>query len=380
MGQKNQKGTVSIINADGRIRLRWRYQGKRYSLNSGLYDKINLKAAKKSVLQIELDMLNGQFDDSLVKYGARVAVVREEKVHQQTIVEHFENWVKEFKQLDCEKNSDYFHLRNTLRKWGEISPDEMLIRLNTENYAPKTYNERLAILSGFSKWMVKRDYWTVNPFDGVSKRRVKKVDKPDRQPFTEEEIRDILAAVRDDIFCPPSSRYRHSHYYPFLYFLFKTGVRNAEAVGLRVGSIDLKKKIILIKEAMARSVHGTHASARIRKETKNGKVRMLPLTADLMDVLSPLLTGKSPDDLVFQSFSGLPIDDKMFQRRVFSIVLQGLNIPHRVLYACRHTFGSRCIDAGITPVMTAFLMGNNPETALRNYTHQLGLPKELPTL
>ena len=380
MGYKSPKGAVSISEHKGRIRLRWRFDGKRYSFNLGSYDKLNLKAAKKTVLQIELDMVNSQFDDTLVKYGAKVVVVREEKLQPLTIVEHFERWVKEFKQLDCEKNSDYFHLRNTLRKWGEISPDEMLIRLNTEKYAPKTYNERLAILSGFSKWMVKRDYWTANPFDGVSKRRVKKVDKPDRQPFTEEEIRIILDAVKNDIFCPPCSRYTHSHYYPFLYFIFKTGVRNSEAVGLRVGSVNTEAKVIIIKEAMARSVHGTHASARIRKETKNGKVRMLPLTVDLMDVLSPLLTGKSPNDLVFQSFSGLPIDDKMFQRRVFSIVLQGLNIPHRVLYACRHTFGSRCIDAGITPVMTAFLMGNNPETALRNYTHQIGLPKDLPSI
>jgi integrase len=28
--------------------------------------------------------------------------------------------------------------------------------------------------------------------------------------------------------------------------------------------------------------------------------------------------------------------------------------------------------------MTAFLMGNNPETALRRYTHQMSLPTELP--
>lgn len=380
LGHKSPKGAVSISEHKGRIRLRWRYEGKRYSLNLGSYDKINLKAAKKTVLQIELDMVNNQFDDTLVKYGAKAVIVREANLQPQTIVEHFERWVKEFKQLDCEKNTDYYHLRNTLRKWGEITPDEMLMRLNTEKYAPKTYNERLAILSGFSKWMVKRDFWTVNPFDGVSKRRVKKVDKPDRHPFTEEEIRNILVAVKNDVCCPPSSRYKHSHYYPFLYFLFKTGVRNAEAVGLRVGSVNTETKVIIIKEAMARSVQGTHASARIRKETKNGKVRMLPLTADLMDVLLPLLTGKSPDDLVFQSFSGLPIDDKMFQRRVFSIVLQGLNIPHRVLYACRHTFGSRCIEAGITPVMTAFLMGNNPETALRNYTHQLTIPDQLPQI
>lgn len=377
LGIKNQKGTVSVKNVKNRIRLRWRYQGKRYSLSLGAYDKINLKAAKKVILQIELDMANGQFDDTLVKYGSRVNTAVDEPKKLQPIVAYFEKWVKEYKQLDCDKHSDYYHLRNTLRKWGEINPSEMLHRLNTENYSPKTYNERLSMLNGFSCWMINQEVWAFNPFDGVSRRKVKKAERQDRVPFTEEEIQRILEAINNDSYCPPSSRYKHSFYYPFIYFLFKTGVRNAEAVGLRVGNLDFKNNLIVIKEALARTVKGTHANARIRKETKNGKVRHIPFTDDLKELLTPLVNEKDKDDLVFQSYSGLPIDDRMFQRRVFATVLKHLKIPHRVLYACRHTFGSRCIDQGITPVMTAFLMGNNPETALRNYTHQINLPKEL---
>jgi integrase len=380
LGIKNQKGTVSVENFKNRIRLRWRFQCKRYSLSIGQYDKINLKAAKKIVLQIELDIANGQFDSTLVKYGAKEVIVHNEKVQPQSIVEYFEKWVKEYKQLDCDKNSDYYHLRNTLRKWGEINPSEMLQKLNIENYCAKTYNERLSMLNGFSIWMVKQNVWTGNPFDGVSRRKVKKTEKKDRIPFTKEEIRLILDAIKHDRFCPTSSRYKHSFYYPFIYFIFKTGVRNAEAVGLRVGSLDFKNKTIIIKEALARTVKGTHAAARVRKETKNGKQRFLPMTEDLEELLKPVIVGKDADDLVFQSFSGGAIDDRMFQRRVFFHVLRKLNIPHRVLYACRHTFGSKCIESGINPVMTAFLMGNNAETALRNYTHQINIPQNLPEI
>jgi integrase len=380
LGHKSPKGAVSITNYKERIRLRWRYQGKRYSLSLAQYDKVNLKATKKVVLQIELDMANGQFDYSLIKYGGKVVKTLEEPKKPQTIVAYFERWVKDYKHLDCDKNSDYYHLRSTLKKWGEINPNEMLARLNTELYSPKTYNERLSMLKGFSIWMVKHGHWTTNHFDDVSRKKVNKTEKPDRLPFTEEEIRLILEAVRENRFCPVSSRCKHSHYYPFLFFIFRTGVRNAEAVGLRVGSLDFTKNVITIKESLARTLNGTHAEARVRKSTKNGKVRMLPFTEDLKKILLPLALEKVPDDLVFQSFSGKSIDDRMFQRRIFSIVLKGLNISHRVLYACRHTFGSRCIDAGITPVMTAFLMGNNPETALRNYTHQITLPKDLPLI
>jgi integrase len=59
LGIKNQKGTISVENFKNRIRLRWRYLGKRYSFSLGPYDKVNLKATKKIVLQIELDMANG---------------------------------------------------------------------------------------------------------------------------------------------------------------------------------------------------------------------------------------------------------------------------------------------------------------------------------
>jgi integrase len=380
MGIKNQKGNVSIENYKNRIRLRWRYEGKRYSLSLSSYTKTNVLAAKKIVLQIELDIAKEQFDNTLVKYGGKTAPSIQIAEKTFTIVEYFEKWVKTYKQLDCDKNSDYFHLRNTLKKWGEIPNSEMLNKLNVEKYSPKTYNERLSMLNMFSIWMRSQGIWDYNPFEGVSRRKVKKTEKADRVPFKEEEIKLILAAIKNDTFCPPSSRYKHSFYYPFIYFIFKTGVRNAEAVGLRVGSLDFKNKTIIIKEAFARTVRGTHTAARVRKETKNGKVRMIPMTEDLEAILSTQVMGKGLDDLVFHSFSGGAIDDRMFQRRVFSVVLRGLNIPHRVLYACRHTFGSRCIDEGLTPVMTAFLMGNNPETALRNYTHQMSIPKELPNI
>jgi integrase len=94
MGIKKQKGTVYIENLKSRIRLRWQYLKKRYSVSHSAYNKVNLVAAKSVGLQIELDMANGQFDDTLVKYGGKAMVVPEEKVYPKSVVEHFEKWVK----------------------------------------------------------------------------------------------------------------------------------------------------------------------------------------------------------------------------------------------------------------------------------------------
>ncbi len=71
LGHKSPKGAVSITNYKDRIRLRWRYLGKRYSLSLASYNKINLKVANKVVLQIELDIANGQFDSTLVRYSGK---------------------------------------------------------------------------------------------------------------------------------------------------------------------------------------------------------------------------------------------------------------------------------------------------------------------
>jgi integrase len=377
MGHKNSKGNVSLTNYNGRIRLRWRYQSIRYSLNLLSYNKTNLLAAKKTALQIEQDMADEKFDHSLNAYkGEAKSIVEIEKA----VVEYFEEWTSDIKQMDCEKHTNYNSVRNMLRKWGTIEEQNIHKKLNAEIFCAGTYNRRLTMLKDFVKWLIKKGIWSFNALEDINAKRIKKVKHEKRKPFSENEIKRILDAFKNDTYTPKSSSFKHSHYYPFIYFIFKTGVRNAEAIGLRVGSINSKDKQIHIKEVLARSLKSTSSMQRIRKETKNGKERVLPLSPDLLKIIKPLLDNKNDDDLVFQSQTGLSIDDNNFQKRIFKKVLRELKIQERVLYACRHTFGSRCIDSGITPVMTAFLMGNNPETALRNYTHQINLPKDLPKI
>ncbi|GAA4334947.1 site-specific integrase [Flaviaesturariibacter amylovorans] len=377
MGTKNPKGSVSIENIDGRIRLRFRYLGKRYAINLFAYNRANLLEAKKVALQIEQDIRSCSLDLSLDKYRPGQKAAEQEP---KTIIELFEGWVRDYRNMDCEKDIDYNSTRNMMRRWGRFDTRSVVRLLNAENIAPRTYNRRLTLLRAFFTWAVKSKAVPENPLEEVLPKKAKRTEKANRKPFTEYEIVRILEAFRKDSFSSDGQQVRHSHYYPFLFFMFSTGVRNAEGVGLRVKHVDLQRNCIYINEALARSLKGTNAAARVRKDTKNGKHRVIPMSEELRVVVEPLLEGKGPEDLVFKSPKGKAIDDSMFQKRIFSKVLKGLGIEHRVLYACRHTFGSRCIADGITPVMTAFLMGNNPETALRNYTHQLGLPKALPAI
>lgn len=376
MGIKNQKGTVSIENYRSRLRLRWRHKGVRFQISLSAYNKINLPSAKKIALEIERDIALDIFDESLAKYKGNplnIPVIK-------SFVQLYEEWVTTNLNMDCEINVNYNAFRNMIRKWEDVNEKNVLKIFNQEKFCATTYNRRLTMLKHFVSWLVKMKVWKTNSVADIKSKKVKKIVSSKRKPFTEGEISKILEAFKNDTFTSKSSAYKHSQYYPFIYFIFKTGVRNAEAIGLRAEKINIPAKTILINEVLARSLKGTSSQQRIRKETKNGKERLLPLTPDLLAVLNPVLEGKSSDDLLFTTANGLPIDDNNFQKRIFKPILKKLEIDERVLYACRHTFGSRCIDGGITPVMTAFLMGNNPETALKNYTHQLNIPSELPKI
>lgn len=66
---RSLKGTVSVVDKNGWVQLRWRYQGKRYYLSLGLpYDPVNCRVAEQRANQIQLDMLAGHFDTTLTSY------------------------------------------------------------------------------------------------------------------------------------------------------------------------------------------------------------------------------------------------------------------------------------------------------------------------
>jgi integrase len=191
-----------------------------------------------------------------------------------------------------------------------------------ENWSVSTYNKRLNILCHFFTWLQNSGVITSNSLSDVNRKRSKKKKKSERRiPLTEEEISVFLEAIRLDTFCHKCSPVKHSFYHPFLKFIFLTGVRNAEAIGLRIRHIDFESGLIEISEALARTVKGTNHAARIQKGTKTDNVRYLPIAVELKELLIVQIQGKNSDDFVFASPKWLSIDDRMLERRVIKPVL-----------------------------------------------------------
>lgn len=411
------KTKVAVAPYKHYLRVRFTANGKRHQILTPDQTQISSYKANLIKHQIERDLLDNQFDETLQRYKdmLRKTALAELIQEQQQVkasnlsrsiietpvapvqegpinfLEKFDDYCR-WLELDLDNLTTYYlHCRNMMERWGKFTVDQVphLLKtkcavatgkknkLKTKEPSGRTFNYRRSCLKGFFDWLVKKRVILENPVENIKPRKEDKFPE-DRRPFTESEARRILEAFRTDQFKAKCSGYTHSQYYPFIAFMFHTGIRNAEAIGLRVRDVDLEACEVTISHALARDGSCTNPSARYFKETKNNNVRVLPMDQYLYDLLEPLCRGKKPKDLVFQNYRGNAIDDRMLQRRVWSKILDGLNISKRDLYACRHTFATRAVRQGMKPHEVAYLMGDNLDTVLERYFHNNQRPDSLP--
>jgi hypothetical protein len=76
---------------------------------------------------------------------------------------------------------------------------------------------------------------------------------------------------------------------------------------------------------------------------------------------------RAPDDFVFMTPAGTPIDEANFQRRVWLRALRALRIRPRPFYNCRHTYISMLLDAGAKPLFVCRQTGTSLEMIEKHY-------------
>jgi len=268
-----------------------------------------------------------------------------------------------------------------IKRWGNIQLDQVADRLQSENVSSSTFNKRLSYLKRCFDYCVEEKRIERNPLARMNPRRESRAVKANRRPFTGEEIALILEAFEHDTCCSPKSAYKHHQYYPFVKFLFLTGVRISEAIGIRVKDIDLETGEIEISSVLARSDDGlTSAKQRVRKETKTDNTRFLIMNAGLRTLVTGAIAGKKPDELLFITHKGNAIDDHCFSQRVWKPVLKQLGIEYRVPYTARHTLATRAIESGMPINQVSYILGHsNVQTTLSFYTHK-SKPVAMPEL
>lgn len=394
------KSLVTASNADGKIRLRFTYNKKQHSWNlKEHYNPENLIKVSSLVAWIDSDIKNGQLDLTKQKYRLRKGMLISNDTPLQMsnmssvdFIRHFEIWTTQIRQKNIDLDCDYRAMHIIIKRWGSYTTDQIIELLGKESWSIKTYNKRLGMLKAFTHWLHKTKKLEVDFLDDVVTKKELTSENPDkdetiglRDPFTNQDVIKILDSFYNNTHCSKYCQPKHSYYYPFVYFIFRLGVRNAEAVGIKIKDLDLNKNIIHIKRSLPRQyvyqvdqsgnqkVVYTHKEKTPKKGSVNKNFqRKVLLTPDVKELLLPLIKNRASNELVFVSpRSSGPISDANFQKRIFYKVLAALNIPRRNLYACRHTLITRSIQGGHSIAMLAQQVGNSPKMIESVYLHEM---------
>jgi integrase len=172
---------------------------------------------------------------------------------------------------------------------------------------------------------------------------------PDVDPYIPEEREQILEG------------FRKSRYYAFVYHQFWTGMRPSEACYLKWGKVDLTYGKTRVEGSRVRGHEGRTQTKRSNREI------------DLHDNLLPVLKAHkplhvSPDDYVFTTPEGTPIEEERFYRREWLPKLRRLNIRPRPFYNTRHSYTSFMLSVGGKIAFVSKQTGDSIKTLETHYT------------
>lgn len=350
---KAKAGTVVILERNGRLSLRWSWQGKRYQFSLGLVDEsIGRAAAEMKARQIEMDMTTGHFDPSLVKYKSDTVRASRELTGHLLLAEFAKSKSKLVAAKTLEK---YQHVEKKLAKFAstKLAADytertTILFRdyLLTQ-ISPISAAEYFSVINAAWEWGIAAGLLKENPWKTmISAFKVPPIESP--QPFTLDEIRAIIDTMDE------SRAYRY--YTPLIRFLFGTGCRTGEALGLRWGVIADDISQVWIGESYKRDS--------VRGATKMHKARTIYPSPKMQSLLLDIRPNHyDQTTLVFPApRTGGYINDNNLSKRVWTRTLQRAGVPHRKLYNTRSTFISHALASGATPAKVAEIVGDRVET------------------
>ena len=345
----------NLTKDKGSYRIDFTLEGKRKRFYPGTKDEV---IAKQLVQQMTYEWQTSQFDLSLRSYKLKNKSQpetrhssKEKGTAPQTLLALWDMWVSSLHLAQSTKNGHYYLVRQAIKRHDPQASDVLWFVKLRQVWSVSTWSGRKAFLTSCIDWAIEEGLFSgKNPYKPL--KPLKKAT-PDRiKPFSSKEIDKILKALENNEFCSPHSRYKHSHYVPFVKFLFITGCRLGEAIGLTWDCIDFDSKTIVIKQALGRDLgSGPNKTRKILKETKTGNIRYIPMNDALFALLEALFhqTGsnqdQSKDNFVFRGHRGQYIDTAGFRRRVWKPVLEKLGIEYRYPYQTRHTVLSSVVSS-----------------------------------
>lgn len=337
---------INLTNNNGRIRIRFKHQRITYNISTlGKYtNPIDRSKAKILAASIELDIQLGQFDSTLEKY------IGAPKPKSHPMLPIWDLWVATLELSESTKADHYVVIRRAIEKIKpppEIYDSKWFVK-SAENLASSTFNTRLRFLSKFSNWALEEGYLKTNPYLKLEGR---KGSRQKTNPLTIHQIKSILQKFSE----------LQPQYSKFATFLFLTGCRHSEAIGLTWDKVNLELGEIEISETLVKGR---------KKGTKTGLVTVLQMSQNLRVLIESIDRNES-DQYVFTNLNGDPVHINTYGY-AWKKVLEALEIPHVKPYVSRHSFASNAIDGGLSIEEVARILGHADTTMVqRHYVSSL---------
>ena len=131
--------------------------------------------------------------------------------------------------------------------------------------------------------------------------------------------------------------------YPLLLLWLRTGLRLGEALALQWGDLDLENRAVSVRRTL------TYRYADKYGATKGGgrNDEIVDLSQQLTQVLRAYKpVTAEPEDLVFSSGNGHPLNPSNIRNRVWKPLLQEAKLPAFRIHDLRHTFATRLLEEG----------------------------------
>jgi integrase len=276
------------------------------------------------------------------------------------LLEIWDLWVEALDLPAETKAGHYDYFRRQIVKAGNpASLDKTWFLENT--LAPKTHNIRLWLLKSVAAWAVAEGLLSTNPW---LKTKPRKTTKEIVTPFSQCEAARIIAGFEE----------LYPAWTPFAKFLFLSGCRISEAIGLQWKHVDFEREEICICESLSRRPGENYE--RVRKGTKTGSVRFLKINSELAKLFDQVSSAtKKSEDLVFKNPTGTnSVDCHNFRKRWIK-VLAATNIPYRRPHIIRHSFASHAIEQGVPLTGVAYLLGHSDTRMVATtYGHLINRP------
>ena len=247
----------------------------------------------------------------------------------------------------------------------KITSDELQEFMNYHKYlSNSSINKLYQQLGTTFKVAINKGYLMRNPMINVLKPKSDKEDRKVRALTVEEQQMFTDYLLNKDI---KDCKYKNV----YLIQMFM-GLRVSEALALTTHDIDLKDKKIYVKRTLTKDELGHTIMGKTTK-TYAGK-RVLPIPEYLLESIVEQMRiadkqNNNEEKLLFKPDFKKYTDRENVNTELKRILKRHFGIEDITTHSLRHTYGTRCIESGMAPVVVQRLMGHNDITVtLNTYT------------